>query len=529
MPGLSAPVAIIYLRLSRDAEDSTSIESQRAACVEWCERRGWRVLFIAEDVDVSGATRLEDRGGMTEVLDRLSEADYVVSAKLDRYARSVLEFSRLLHATESSRVTLITADGTLTPETSKLVVHVLSAFAEYERDMITQRIQTSRNTLRRLGRWLGGAAPYGYRIVTRDGGKYLEEDPASARILRDLISRILDDGATVNTLVHDMNRAGTLSPADYARATRGAKTKGTRWTNTALRDLLLSQTLRGYLMHDPRPAHEKKDANGKRIKPLPRDLRPVLNEDGEPVCVGPEIVDAVTWQALQDSITTRQRIDDHRATDTLLLHVAECSECDGPLYYNARRTKKQGRMDYYGCPNNRGTDAHVAVNISASKLEKLVQDRVLATLGKIEIQREEVTSGADRSSEIRETEESMNNLAGTLASMKPESRTASIVTKQLEKLEAKLEKLEEEQKTPRTSKFVGTGKTFTEEWTRRDTVGRRSLLQSVGTTVTVTPAKKEVGRRWDPTRVTVLLEGPAYWRNRPDTATLEDIVLQEAS
>ncbi|WP_431888679.1 recombinase family protein [Nocardiopsis alba] len=523
------PVAIIYLRLSRDAEDSTSIESQRRECVEWCERRGWRVLFIAEDVDVSGATRLEDRDGMAQVLERLAEADYVVAAKLDRYARSVLEFSRLLNASESSNATLITTDGTLSPETSKLVVHVLSAFAEYERDLITARIRTSRNTLRRQGRWLGGAAPYGYRIVERDGGKYLEEDPVSATILRKLISRILDDGATVNSLVHELNEAGTLSPADYARSARGRETKKTRWTNTLLRDMLLSQTLRGYLMHDPRPDHEKKDANGKRVKPLPRDLRPVLDEHGDPVCVGPELVDSPTWHALQEAVGARQRDDDHRATDTLLLHVAECSECTGPLYYNSRRTKKQGRMDYYSCPNGRGSNRHAAVNISAEKLENLVRNKVLMLLGSMEIQREEITSGADRSAEIRDTEESMDNLSGSLASLKPGSRAAQIVTKQLEALEAKLEKLEAENAMPRSSKFVGTGSTFADEWERRDTVGRRSLLQSVGTSVTVTPARKEVGRKWDPSRVRVDVEGPVYWRDRPDLAALEDVAFQEAS
>ncbi|MEW2488593.1 recombinase family protein [Streptomyces sp. NPDC048411] len=192
---------IIYVRLSRDSDASTLVASQTEACEAYAAQRGWRVLFVTDaDVDVSGASKLEDRPGMARVLAALSSADYVLAAKLDRYARSVLEFSRLLRAAEESGATLVTADGTLSPETSNLVVHVLSAFAEYERDMIKARITASKIHLRSVGRWLGGAAPYGYKLTKRNGGTYLEIGPEAAAIVRDCAEKLTKHGASLTGL-----------------------------------------------------------------------------------------------------------------------------------------------------------------------------------------------------------------------------------------------------------------------------------------------------------------------------------------
>ncbi|MEV7402835.1 recombinase family protein [Streptomyces sp. NPDC091267] len=507
---------IIYIRLSRDSDESTSVKSQTAACEEYAERNGWRVLFVAEDVDVSGASRLEDREAMGKVLAALDKADYVLAAKLDRYARSVLEFSRLLKATEDNSATLITADGTLTPTTSKLVVHVLSAFAEFERDQIKTRILTSKEQLRTEGRWLGGLAPYGYRIVKRDGGKYLEIDKDAAKVLRDIADKLMNKGKSLTSIMHDLNTRGVLSPADHARKRDGRKVRGTKWSTTTLRDVLITPAVRGYLCQAP--AGKPRCAE---------NLVPVLNTKGEPVQVGPELFDAATHDTIKAKLKTRSvGKGAQRSGKALLLHVAECSDCSGPMYHQKRVVKGTDYSTYL-CQNGVGKkSAHPSNIVKASGINETVEAEFLKRFGFFGWLREVVHEGRDVAREIRETETSIDNLSGNLESLPAGGRSAKRITGQIGELEEKLAALEKEAEKhtdgPATE-WVKTGRTVAQEWTERDTDGRRSMLRDFGAVATVTPLPKTAERRYSDARVDVVFLGPEWYRDNPAAGELAAI------
>ena len=504
---------IIYVRLSRDSEASTSIASQTAACEEYAARNGWRVLFVAEDVDVSGASRLEDREGMAKVLGALTGADYVIAAKLDRYARSVLEFSRLLKATEDSGTTLVTADGTLSPTTSKLVVHVLSAFAEFERDQITARILTSKEQLRAEGRWLGGAAPYGYRIITRDGGKYLEIDEEAAEVIRDVVDRLINKGASLTGIMRDLNTRGVLSPADHARKRDGRKVRGAKWSTTTLRDVLITPAIRGFLCQAP--------ADKPRCA---ANLVPVRNAKGEPVRVGPELLDANTHDTVKANLEKRSVGKGAKRTGkALLLHIAECSECSGPMYHQKRVVKGKDYSTYL-CQNGVGKQSGHSSNIvQASGINTLVEADFLKRFGRAQWMQEVVHVGRDLNREIREAETAIDNLSGNLKSLPAGGRSAQRVTGQIAELETTLATLEAEageHVDGPVSEWVPAGRTLAEEWALRDTDGRRALLDDLGAVATVTPLPKGAERRFSNARVTVDFEGPAWYRDDPAAGEL---------
>ncbi|MGW6900750.1 recombinase family protein [Streptomyces sp. NPDC054919] len=513
------PTCIIYVRLSRDTDASTSVASQTAACQAYAEAQGWHVLFVADaDVDVSGASRLEDRPGMARVLAALGSADYVLAAKLDRYARSVLEFSRLLRAAEESGATLITADGTLNPTTSKLIVHVLSAFAEYERDMIKARILTSKNQLRAEGRWLGGAAPFGYRLIKRNGGTYLDIDPESAAIVRDCADKLINHGASMTSLMHDLNGRGILSPADYARKRDGRKVRGTRWSTTTLRDVMTSPVARGWLCQAP--ADKPRTA---------ANLVPVLDAVGEPQQVGPELLDADTWTAAREAVERRSvGRGVSRAGKALLLHVAECSECSGPMYHQQREASGK---DYsiYICKNGVGkTGSHASNIIQARGLEAQTKDAFLRLLGRANLMREVTSGGRDVAREVRETEAALDNLSGNLAALPAGGRAAGTVINQISALEAKLDALRAEGDTPTQTEWVATGRTIAEEWEARDTAGRNAMLREYGARVTVSPRPQGAEYRFTESRSAVTFAGPAWVReNDPATAELISIAMDE--
>lgn len=241
------PTVVIYDRLSRLFADEAT-DHRVEECRRYAESRGWEVVHVATDHNVSGASKLEDRPGMREVLSWLPRADYVLAAKLDRYARSVLEFQKLLNAAKATRATIVTADGLVSPENASLIINVLAAFAEHEREMITARITASKQHHRQKGNHLGGLAPYGYSVSGPVNAKRWVVDEPAATILRECADRLVNHGGSLTALARELNERGTLPPADHARQRDGRELRGGTWHSTTLRDALYTYAVRGWLV-----------------------------------------------------------------------------------------------------------------------------------------------------------------------------------------------------------------------------------------------------------------------------------------
>ncbi|MFF0050056.1 recombinase family protein [Streptomyces sp. NPDC005498] len=510
--------AIIYVRLSRDSDASTSIASQTADCVAFAEKQGWQVLFVAEDVDVSGASKLENRPGMSKVLDALSSADYVIAAKLDRYARSVLEFSLLTELASNSGATLVTADGTLNEHTSKFMVNILAAFAEHERETIQARINASKAHLRSVGRWLGGAAPYGYKLAKRDGGTYLEIDPESAAIVRECVDKLLHQGASLTGITRELNERDIASPADHARKRDGRETRGTKWSSTTLRDVLITPAVRGFLIQS---------APGKPRTAL--NHQPVLDTNGEPHKVGPELLDAATHATVREALNQRAvGRGKERTGKALLLHVAECSECQGPMYHQKRVVSGKDYSTYV-CPKGVGKHGEHASNIvQASGVEQQTETEFLRRFGGFALMHKVESRGRDVARELRDTNEALDNLAGNLSALPAGGRVVQTVISQIEALEKKRATLLSEAATPARTEWQDSGITLAQAWAQRTTEGRNAMLGEFGAVVTVTPLPKGAERRFSEARAEVTFEGPEWWREvDPATAHLRAIELEE--
>lgn len=503
--------AAIYLRLSRDAEDSTSIASQEQDCRDFCRLRGWEVVQVASDVDVSGSIRPEDRTGFREILDNLSGVDVVVARSVDRFSRVTAHFAGLVESLTSNGATLADVHGQvdLTSPYGKFVTTIMVAFAEMERETIKARILRSRGELRRQGRWLGGAAPYGFRLVDKDGGKALDLDKYAQDVLAEVIQRVIK-GVTLSQEIDRLNSSGEASPGTYRKITRGEwhpPMVWEEWTYSALYQLLRSEVLRGYRVV------------GKRS-----ERRAVRDEFGAPVMVGPALTDDETWYALQDALDQAGQTNRRpRRKATLLLHVAWCPNCDETLYYNSREYKGK-RLDLYTCEAARykrvreqGRCSGISVN--AARLEKQVEEWLLTRFGRMafKVQRR-VGGGSDRRVKLDGLRADIDALAADLAGLRGASRAA--VLRQLEARQEALEEIEAEPDVPERWEWVPTGRTVAEEWEARDTAERRLLLLDFQLRATVAPAN---GRRaWDPERVHV-----GRYVEDPEAERLEEIAREE--
>lgn len=182
-----------YLRVStrEQADSGAGLAAQRSAISAEADRRGWTVVEWIEDAGSSGKNM--KRAGLQRALSLLAArrrdrtADALVVAKMDRVSRSLADSAGLIALSVRQRWGLIALDlamDTTTPN-GKLFAHMVSAMAEWERDLISQRTRDALAERKAAGVRLGNARmtppDVVARIVTASAAGH-----SAARIARDL-------------------------------------------------------------------------------------------------------------------------------------------------------------------------------------------------------------------------------------------------------------------------------------------------------------------------------------------------------
>jgi DNA invertase Pin-like site-specific DNA recombinase len=246
--------ALGYARISLDERFNTGagMAAQRSTIVSECERRGWELVEIVEDLGFSG--RDLNRPGMRDVIGRLDagEADCLVVAKLDRLSRSLLDFATLSDHARRSKWGLIVLDlavDTTTPA-GEAMAHMLATFAQFERRMIGERIREARAQLRAQSR-VYGTTPFGFRRE----GKLLIKD-ATEQAVVERARRLFARGVSYQRIAERLD-------ADGLRGRLGG-----RWDGTTIKTMLRANELIGCPIDRIPP--ERKDI---RIYPVPYGYR----------------------------------------------------------------------------------------------------------------------------------------------------------------------------------------------------------------------------------------------------------------
>lgn len=429
----------LYIRLSVETDDSSSIETQRAAGMRWLAANGYADAEITEYVDagVSGAKPLELRKGMSALM--RDRPDVVVAWKQDRYARSVTEFLRLVAWAEQGKTTLATTDGQLNTSTpnGRMGATILAALYEWEREMIRARISAGHATRRVQGRWASGAAPYGYQIVRRDGGAYLEIHEEQAENIRTAIAKLLADGTATSTA--PIVGLGAI-----------------RW-----RRLLKSPVLRG-----------QRDYQGSRV----------VGEDGvTPIQFAEPIISAAEHKAIRERLAALGTGDQRapRAASPMCHGMAFCYK---GCTLNGGASGKGVRL--YKCQQGH-------VTIYAETLDQAVTDAFLTRWGGFAEYVVRLEGGNDLSDQMIEAQEQAERVSQRMATAGP--LMLSSLENLAEQLEASYAALRAAHDPEVREVLEPTGRTIGEAW---DDPGARSrLLADVGLQVTLHP--KQRGERLD--------------------------------
>ena len=158
-----------YCRVStsRQASDGESLDVQRRQLEGYAHMHGLNLDEIVVEEGVSGAIPVSERLKGGPLFAGLKKGDVLIAPKLDRLFRSALDALTVVEDLRKRGVALHLLDlgGDISGNgLSKLFLTIAAAFAEAERDRIRERIGQVKADQKARGRYLGGTAPFGYRV-----------------------------------------------------------------------------------------------------------------------------------------------------------------------------------------------------------------------------------------------------------------------------------------------------------------------------------------------------------------------------
>ncbi|HUV05760.1 MAG TPA: recombinase family protein [Armatimonadota bacterium] len=198
--------AIIYTRFSprKNADTSESCEIQEAICRKHAEDRGYQVLQVFHDPDVSGKDEYREK--LWQAIEALPRGGRLIVFKRDRLARNVY-LSEQINRAVAARGCMIDAvsgdvegDG---PEHT-MIRQVLAAIAEYERKLIALRTSFAMKQHQKNGRRMGRYAPYGSKIDPVDS-TILIPAPREQKVL-EFIRELIGEGRNQGQIVRALNK-----------------------------------------------------------------------------------------------------------------------------------------------------------------------------------------------------------------------------------------------------------------------------------------------------------------------------------
>jgi DNA invertase Pin-like site-specific DNA recombinase len=206
-------VAVGYVRAST-AEQEITLAMQAEKLRAYCALRGLDLVEVVEDAAVSGSVPLAERPAGQRVAGALKrhKATHVVALKLDRLFRDAADALAQTKGWDKAGVALHLCDmGGGTVDTSspmgRMMLTMLAGFAEFERALIAERTGAAIRHKQTLGQYIGGHAPYGYRL-TDDGA--LAPDPAEQEVVAEA-RRLKAAGLSLRAIAAELERAGRLA------------------------------------------------------------------------------------------------------------------------------------------------------------------------------------------------------------------------------------------------------------------------------------------------------------------------------
>ena len=241
----------IYTRKSSEEgleQAFNSLDAQREACAAFIlsqKHEGWTVLpTLYDDGGFSGGTM--DRPALQRLLGDIGagKVDVVVVYKIDRLTRSLFDFAKIVEAFDARGVSFvsITQQFNTTTSMGRLTLNVLLSFAQFEREVIGERIRDKIAASKKKGMWMGGLPSLGYDVQNR---KLVVNEEEALTVLH--IFRRYVQLRSVRALQAELDAAGIRSKR--RTLADGTPYGGQKFSRGALYLMLQNRIYRGEITH----------------------------------------------------------------------------------------------------------------------------------------------------------------------------------------------------------------------------------------------------------------------------------------
>ncbi|MEN6355563.1 MAG: recombinase family protein [Armatimonadota bacterium] len=331
-----------------------SLDAQRESSEAYItsqKHEGWTALpDIYSDGGFTGANT--ERPGLQRLLDdiRAGKIDAVVTYKVDRLSRSLLDFARLMELFEEHDVSFVsvTQNFSTTTAIGKLTLNILMSFAEFERAIIAERVRDKVAASKRKGKFMGGTPLLGYDICPTTHKLLI--NPGEARTVRHIFKRFAEVGSGLTT-AKELNAKGVTTKSWTTRD--GKYREGKPWNASLIYRMLSNRTYLGETVHKDDCYPGEHDA----------------------------IISKSQWDAAQAMIhaNPRKTQRSHESVPALLGGIIRCRHCDRAMI--STYTRKAGRTyRYYVCTkaSKSGYDCCPVKTVAAGDMEQAVIGQIRA-------------------------------------------------------------------------------------------------------------------------------------------------------
>lgn len=344
----------IYTRVSTSMQvDGFSLDAQKDRLRKYADFQEMIVAGEYSDEGKSGKNiegRPEFQKMLTDIESGKDNVSYVLVFKLSRFGRNAADVLGSLQRMQDYGVNLICVEDGIdsSKDSGKLMISVLSAVAEIERENILVQTMEGRRQKAREGKWNGGFAPYGYKL--EKGYLHIAED--EAEVIRIIFEKYVSTNMGAPGIATYLNDMGYV--------------KKKRQNNTL--DVFSTSFIRGVLEN---PIYAGKLAYGRRKTekiPGTRNEYHIVEQKEFPVYDGAHeaIIPIEVWEQAQrkkkETSCTWEKVY-HPERENLLSGLLRCPVCGAGMYGNVNRKKKKDgtfykEYYYYACKHRLEVDGH---------------------------------------------------------------------------------------------------------------------------------------------------------------------------
>lgn len=355
----------IYTRKSNEEgleQAFNSLDAQRMAGESYIASQaheGWECLPTQyNDGGYSGGNM--ERPGLQRLFQdiKAGKIDCIVVYKIDRLTRSLLDFSKIIELLDEHKCSFVAVTQSFNTSNSmgRLMLNVLLSFAQYERELTSERIRDKYEASSKLGIWMGGYPPLGYDPKNRE----LIINAKEAEIVKAIYKSFMETESVSDT-VRAMNALGYKTKSWIA--TNGKVYTGGVFTKRAVLYILQNPIYAGKIVH------KKKIYQGQH--------KPIIMQD--------------LWEKVQTIFTRKDtrviKPISRVSAAPLLKGIFYCGCCGSAMTPTYSMKKNGSRYRYYICSSKKrlANENCTVGSIAAAEVEKAVTDQVLKLLAKPEI------------------------------------------------------------------------------------------------------------------------------------------------